>query len=292
MILSMTGYGKAEAVNPEFKVVVEISSVNNRFCEIQFRLPKFLSPLESKLKEKILCSITRGKIGYSLTWEENTPISSYAKLNEEAAEIYYKIFRQLKEKYDLSGELEVEDFVNLPDLIKVEKEEYDLEKAWETVAEVTEKALAQLNSMRGSEGLKLSADLKSRVKKLDGVIKKIEELSSRNVESYRERLKSKVSELLGDIRLDEQRLAQEVAFMAERSDVTEECIRFKSHNQQFLDALEEETPVGKRLTFLLQEMNREANTIGAKALNTSISQLVIFLKEEIEKLREQVQNIE
>jgi uncharacterized protein (TIGR00255 family) len=112
------------------------------------------------------------------------------------------------------------------------------------------------------------------------------------MESYRERLKSKVSELLEEIRLDEQRLAQEVAFMAERSDITEECIRFKSHNQQFLDALEEETPVGKRLTFLLQEMNREANTIGAKALNVSISQLVIFLKEETEKLREQVQNIE
>jgi uncharacterized protein (TIGR00255 family) len=148
-------------------VVVEISSVNNRFCEIQFRLPKFLSPLESRLKEKILSRITRGKIGYNLTWEENTPISSYAKLNEEAAEIYYKIFKQLKEKYDLSGELEVEDFVNLPDLIKVEKEEYDLEKAWETIAEVTEKALAELNSMRSSEGLKLSADLKSRVRKLD-----------------------------------------------------------------------------------------------------------------------------
>lgn len=292
MILSMTGYGKAEMVNPEFKVAIEISSVNNRFCEIQFRLPRFLSPLESKLKEIVLSRISRGKISYNLTWEENIPISSYTKLNEESAEIYYKIFKQLKEKYKLSGELEVRDFINLPDLIKVEKEEYDLEKAWGTIAEVTEKALAELNSMRSSEGLRLSADLKDRVKKLDEVIRKIEVLSSQNVESYREKLRSKVSELLEEIRLDEQRLAQEVAFLAERSDVTEECIRLKSHNQQFFSALEEETPVGKRLTFLLQEMNREANTIGAKALNSSISQLVIFLKEEIEKLREQVQNIE
>ncbi len=292
MILSMTGYGKAEAIGPEFKVMVEISSVNNRFCEIQFRLPKFLSSLESKLKEKILGKITRGKITYSLTWEENLPLSSYVKLNEEAAEVYYIIFKQLKEKYNLSGELKVEDFVNLPDLIKMEKEEYDLEKAWGVIAEVTEKALSELNSMRSAEGLNLSTDLRNRVESLDKALKKIEKLASQNVESYRMRLQSRISELIGEMNLDEQRLAQEVALLAERSDVTEECIRFKSHNQQFRSALEEEAPVGKRLTFLLQEMNREANTIGSKALSAPISQLVIFLKEEIEKIREQVQNIE
>jgi len=292
MILSMTGYGKAEAIGPEFKVMVEISSVNNRFCEIQFRLPKFLSSLESKLKEKILGKITRGKITYGLTWEENLPLSSYVKLNEEAAEVYYIIFKQLKEKYNLSGELKVKDFVNLPDLIKMEKEEYDLEKAWGVISEVTEKALSELNSMRSAEGLSLSTDLRNRVKSLDEALKKIEKLASQNVESYRMRLQSRISELIGEMNLDEQRLAQEVALLAERSDVTEECIRFKSHNQQFLSALEEEAPVGKRLTFLLQEMNREANTIGSKALSASISQLVIFLKEEIEKIREQVQNIE
>jgi len=292
MILSMTGYGKAEAIGPEFKVMVEISSVNNRFCEIQFRLPKFLSSLESKLKEKILGKITRGKITYSLTWEENLPLSSYVKLNEEAAEVYYIIFKQLKEKYNLSGELEVEDFVNLPDLIKMEKEEYDLDKTWAVISEVTEKALSELNSMRSSEGSSLSTDLRNRVESLDKALKKVEKLASQNVESYRLRLQSRISELIGEMNLDEQRLAQEVALLAERSDVTEECIRFKSHNQQFRSALEEEIPVGKRLTFLLQEMNREANTIGSKALSAPISQLVIFLKEEIEKIREQVQNIE
>ena len=292
MILSMTGYGKAEAVNPDFKVVVEVSSVNNRFCEIQFRLPKFFSLLEARLKEKILGKITRGKITYSLTWEENLPPSSYVKLNQEAAEVYFNIFQELKKKYNLSGELEVKDFINLPDLIKLEKEEYDLEKAWKVIAEVTEKALSDINSMRKSEGLKLGEDLRKRLEKLDEVLGKIESLSSQNVENYRQKLQSRMSELLGDVGLDEQRLIQEVALLAERSDVTEECVRLRSHNQQFLAALEEEVPVGKKLTFLLQEMNREANTIGAKALNVSISQLVIFLKEEIEKLREQVQNIE
>jgi uncharacterized protein (TIGR00255 family) len=243
MILSMTGYGKAEAIGPEFKVMVEISSVNNRFCEIQFRLPKFLSSLESKLKEKILGKITRGKITYGLTWEENLPLSSYVKLNEEAAEVYYIIFKQLKEKYNLSGELKVKDFVNLPDLIKMEKEEYDLEKAWGVISEVTEKALSELNSMRSAEGLSLSTDLRNRVKSLDEALKKIEKLASQNVESYRMRLQSRISELIGEMNLDEQRLAQEVALLAERSDVTEECIRFKSHNQQFRSALEEEIPV-------------------------------------------------
>jgi uncharacterized protein (TIGR00255 family) len=292
MILSMTGYGKAEAVSPEFKVIVEISSVNNRFCEIQFRLPKFLSSLESKLKEKILGKITRGKITYSLAWEENLPLSSYVKLNEEAAEVYYIIIKRLKDKYNLSGELKVEDFINLPDLIKMEKEEYDLEKAWGVISEVTEKALSELNSMRRAEGSSLSTDLRNRVESLNEALKKIEKLASQNVESYRMRLHGRISELTRETNLDEQRLAQEVALLAERSDVTEECIRFKSHNQQFLSALEEKVPVGKRLTFLLQEMNREANTIGSKALSSSISQLVIFLKEEIEKIREQVQNIE
>ncbi|MDH4223184.1 MAG: YicC family protein [candidate division Zixibacteria bacterium] len=292
MILSMTGYGKAESITNDFKVVVEINSVNNRFLEVQFRLPKFFASLESRLKEKISKKITRGKVNYNLTWEENVPPSSYVKLNEEAAEIYHTIFEQLKKKFDLSGDLEVEDFINLPDLIKIEKEDYDLEKAWQVISGVTDEALAELNRMRNSEGSNISIDLRDRIEKLNQVIQKIEELACQNVESYRDRLQKRMSEFLAGKDLDEGRLAQEVAFMAERSDVTEECVRFRSHNQQFLNALEEKAPVGKRLTFLLQEMNREANTISSKALSAPISRLVIHLKEEIEKLREQIQNIE
>ena len=292
MILSMTGYGKAESITNDFKVVVEINSVNNRFLEVQFRLPKFFAPLESRLKGKISKKITRGKVNYNLTWEENVPPSSYVKLNEEAAEIYHTIFEQLKKKFDLSGDLEVEDFINLPDLIKIEKEDYDLEKAWQVISGVTDEALAELNRMRNSEGSNISIDLRDRIEKLNQVIQKIEELACQNVESYRDRLQKRMSEFLAGKDLDEGRLAQEVAFMAERSDVTEECVRFRSHNQQFLNALEEKAPVGKRLTFLLQEMNREANTISSKALSAPISRLVIHLKEEIEKLREQIQNIE
>jgi uncharacterized protein (TIGR00255 family) len=288
----MTGYGRAELVKEEVKASVEMSSVNNRFCEIQFRLPKFLSPLESKLKEMILSTISRGKISYTLNWEESSPITSYVKLNEEAADVYHTIMTQLKEKYNLSGEIRVDHFLNLPDLIKVEKEEYNLDKAWGVLQEVTLKALEEFNSMRRSEGARLASDLKQRVDYLEKAISEVERLTPLNVGNYRKKLKAKISELLDNLVVDEQRIELEVALMAEKCDVTEECVRFKSHNQQFLSALEEGGPVGKRLTFLLQEMNREANTIGSKASDAQISQKVIFLKEEIEKLREQVQNIE
>ncbi|MFQ6003733.1 MAG: YicC/YloC family endoribonuclease [Candidatus Zixiibacteriota bacterium] len=292
MISSMTGYGRAELVKEDVKASVEISSVNNRFCEVQFRLPKSLSPLESKLKETILSTITRGKISYTLNWEESLPLTSYVKLNEEVAGVYHTIMTQLKEKYNLSGEIRVDHFLNLPDLIKVEKEELDVDEAWKVVREVTLKALEEFNSMRKSEGARLASDLKQRVDNLDDTISEIEKLTPLNVESYRKKLKLRISELLADVVVDEQRIEQEVALMAEKCDVTEECVRFKSHNHQFLSALKEGGPVGKRLTFLLQEMNREANTIGAKASDAKISQKVIFLKEEIEKIREQVQNIE
>jgi uncharacterized protein (TIGR00255 family) len=292
MISSMTGYGRAELVREDLKASVEISSVNNRFCEIQFRLPKFLSSLESKLKETILSTITRGKISYTLNWEESLPIATYAKLNQEAADVYKNIMTQLKEKYDLSGDITVEHFLSLPDLIKVEKEEYDVDKAWEVVRGVTLTALEEFNSMRKSEGARLASDLKQRVDNLGETISEIEELTPLNVNNYRKKLTARISELLADVMVDMQRIEQEVALMAEKCDVTEECVRFKSHNEQFLSALEEGGPVGKRLTFLLQEMNREANTIGAKASDARISQKVIFLKEEIEKIREQVQNIE
>lgn len=292
MIASMTGFGKAELSKDEVKAAVEISSVNNRFCEIQFRLPKFLTPLEAEIKEIILKTITRGKINYTLSWEESLAPSNYVRLNQEAADVYYNLFKELKEKYSLKGEISLEHFVNLPDLMKVEREEYDLKKAWEIVKEVTQIALDEFNEMRRNEGKRLSRDFKSRIEKLDKTIEQIERLSVVNVEEYRKRLKNRVSQLLQEHELDEQRLAQEVAFMAERSDVTEECVRLESHNQQFLSALDEEASVGKRLTFLLQEMNREANTVGSKASHASISEKVIFLKEEIEKLREQVQNIE
>jgi uncharacterized protein (TIGR00255 family) len=292
MVASMTGYGRAELVEENLKATAEISSVNNRFCEIQFRLPKQLSPLESKLKEMILSNIGRGKISFALSWEEASPVASYAKLNEEAADVYFNIMKQLKERYGLSGDVRLDQFFGLPDLVKVEKEEPDLEKAWEVVSEVTQRALEEFNRMRKAEGAKLAQDLTERVARLEETIPEIEKLTPKSIDSYRKKLKTRIAELLSNMVVDQHRIELEVALMAEKCDVAEECVRFTSHNQQFLSALKEDAPVGKRLTFLLQEMNREANTIGSKAADAEISQKVIFLKEEIEKIREQVQNIE
>ncbi len=292
MAASMTGYGRAELVEENIKATVEISSVNNRFCDIQFRLPKHLFPLESKLKETILSTTTRGKINFTLSWEETSPVASYVKLNEEVADVYFNIMTQLKERFGLSGEFRMDQFLSLPDLVKVEKEETDLNKAWEIISKITQQALEEFNQMRKAEGAKLAQDLSERVARLEKTIPQIERLTPKSIDNYRKKLKSRIKELLDNSVTDEHRIELEVALMAEKCDVTEECVRFRSHNHQFLSALKEDVPVGKRLTFLLQEMNREANTIGAKAADAEISQKVIFLKEEIEKLREQVQNIE
>ncbi len=292
MVASMTGYGRAELVEQNIRATVEISSVNNRFCDIQFRLPKNLSPLESKVKEVILSTITRGKISFTLNWEETSPVASYVKLNQEAADVYFNIMTQLKQRLGLSGDIRMDHFLNLPDLIKVEKEEPDMNEAWEIVSRITLKALEEFNRMRKAEGTRLAQDLSERITKLEKSITEIERQAPKSIENYRKKLKGRVKELLDNVAVDEHRIELEVALMAEKCDVTEECVRFKSHNLQFLSALKEDAPVGKRLTFLLQEMNREANTIGAKAADAEISQKVIFLKEEIEKLREQVQNIE
>lgn len=292
MVASMTGFGKAEISKEGVGVTVEITSVNNRFCDIQFRLPKFLSELESEIKKLILTKIKRGKINFILGWEEELSPSSFVKLNTEVADVYYSIFKEMKKKYNLKGEIELKDFVNLPDILKIEKEEYEQEKAWRIIKEVTLSALEQIDKMRRFEGEKLAEDLKRRVEKLENTIDEIEKLSQLNFEWYQKRLKKRISEILDDFELGQQRIAMEAGILAERSDVTEECVRFRSHNQQFLSALKENEAVGKRLTFLLQEMNREANTIGSKAIHPEILQKVILLKEEIEKLREQVQNIE
>jgi uncharacterized protein (TIGR00255 family) len=240
----------------------------------------------------ILSTISRGKINFTLTWEETSPPSTYVKLNEEVADVYHALMNQLKERFNLTGEIRMDYFLNLPDLVKVEKEEYDLDKIWKILEKVTQEALEEFNRMRRTEGAKLSEDMFERVEKLNQTITEIEELTPQSVEIYRQKLKNRIKELTENLPVEDHRIELEVALMAEKCDVTEECVRFKSHNQQFLSALKDNVAVGRRLTFLLQEMNREANTIGSKSVDANISKKVIFLKEEIEKLREQVQNIE
>jgi uncharacterized protein (TIGR00255 family) len=292
MISSMTGYGRAELVKPEAKVVVEITSVNNRYSEIQTRLPRFLSPLESKIKELILNSISRGKINYTLTWEDLVPPTDQIKLNLETARIYHKIFNQLKKEFKLKGELELEDFVALPDLIKLEREDLEQDKVWPLISEATQKALSDLNRMRRNEGESLASELRKIMGGLSAKVDEIEQLSKNSLTAYQDKLRAKIKQMLGEVVVDQARLAQEVALMADKIDVTEECTRFRSHQAQFLQTLNDSSAVGKRLGFIQQELNREANTMGAKSIEYEISARVIFIKEELEKIREQIQNLE
>jgi uncharacterized protein (TIGR00255 family) len=291
MTCSMTGYGRAEAENDKYKFTVEIITVNNRFLEYQARLPKTLSPLENTIKNLLSTKFSRGKVNVTVNWEQE-PVDGAVVLDEARADAYFKIYQLLRTRFGLEGAPSIRDFASLPDLVKVEKREDDMEKIWEVLKPAIESAADAANVMRSAEGQNLVKDMISRTRIIRKVTAEIEALAGQNVHAYQARLKARIEELLGGAEIDDQRVAIEVALLADKSDITEECVRLKSHLDQFESSLGESGPVGKRLNFILQELNRETNTIGDKSAYYEISRRVIAVKEEIERLREQVQNIE
>jgi uncharacterized protein (TIGR00255 family) len=291
MASSMTGYGRAEIESNGYKFTVEINTVNNRFLEYQIRLPKTLSQLENNIKNLLGSKFNRGKVMVTINWEQEGTDTAIV-LDEARADAYYKVYQLLKERYSFEGTLGMHDFAALPDLIKVEKQEDDIEKIWNILSKAIESAADATAVMRQTEGTNLVKDMLERVRGIREVTDKIQSLSGENVKLYQTRLKSRIEELLGNIEVDDQRIATEVALLADKSDITEECVRLKSHLEQYESSLSESGPVGKRLNFILQELNRETNTVGDKSAFYEISSRVIMVKEEIERLREQVQNIE
>lgn len=288
---SMTGFGRAEAEYRDSKFAVEINTLNSRYLEYQIRIPKALAPLENEVKNLLNSMFKRGKIIITITQDQEQPEDSII-LDEKKADAYFKIFNLLKEKYSLKPDLSLQDFATLPDLVKIEKGEEDLEEIWNNLRPVILKAAEAVDRMRIAEGENLTMDMVERLKNIERYTEEIGKLSGENVKEYREKLKAKIAEIINDTPIDENRLATEIAFFAEKSDITEECIRLRSHAEQFESSLKESGPVGKRLNFILQELNREANTAGSKSANYQISRRIISIKEEIERLREQVQNIE
>jgi uncharacterized protein (TIGR00255 family) len=291
MAASMTGYGRAEIEEGKLKFSVEINTVNNRFLEYQMRLPKTLGQLENEIKILLGSKFNRGKVMVTVNWEQEQAEGAIV-LDNERADAYFRIYQLLKERFSLKGDLSMHDFATLPDLIKIEKDNDDLEKIWGILRKAVEKAADATYAMRTVEGTNLVRDMLSRVVGIRKITDEIEALSGQNVTSYQDRLKNRISELLQATEIDEERIAVEVALWADKSDITEECVRLKSHLEQFESSLTESGQVGKRLNFILQELNRETNTIGDKSAFYEISRRVIFIKEEIERLREQVQNIE
>jgi uncharacterized protein (TIGR00255 family) len=292
LICSMTGYGRGEFSENNRRYVVEVRTENNRFLDISIRLPRTLVLLEQKVKRLIQHSIVRGRILVTVSSEGDDEEKQHLFLDEELAESYYRILQDLKATLALPGDISIDVFSQLPSLITFESPERDVEREWDLIERALQQAIDDLIGMRQAEGELLQADMEKRINLLEKLISEIEVLAPQSVSEAKEKLQERLQTLVDVKHIDPVRFAIEAGLIAERCDVTEECVRFHSHNALFKETLRMDGTVGKRLGFLLQEMNREANTIGSKAVNAQISHVVIRIKEEVEKLREQVQNIE
>jgi len=292
MVLSMTGFGRGEVERDKCSATVEVRSVNGRFLEVNIHMPEMLSSLQPKVVELVKARVSRGRVNVTVGWKGGDGQGPVVDVDIERARIYRDSFLKLRDELKLTGEVDIGLLLNLPDVLRYQTEPPDPDLAWNLIREACELAINGLLQMRRAEGERLCEELNGRICAIEETVSRIEALMPDRVKWAKEKLRERVEILLGTHEMDEQRLATEVAILAQRCDVTEECVRLHSHNKEFLKILEKENAVGKRLVFLLQEMNREVNTIGAKADDAVISHLVVDLKEEIEKLREQVQNIE
>ncbi len=292
MASSMTGFGQFEISRDGIVVKVEVSSLNFRYFDCQVRLPRRVSHLENIAKETIRSRINRGKVLCNVSWEVDDSIAPAMKFSEPMAEMYIDILEKARKKYNLAGEITVTDLLNLEGVFTPEEDSADSERDRNLLQEAVNSALDKLEEMRKAEGARLLQDIAPRVGSILESIGRIRALSKESVQAYREKLQNRMKELIGDSIDATDRIAMEAAMVAERCDVTEECVRTESHCQQLAETLKDGEQIGKRLNFILQELNREANTIGSKSIVSSISREVIDLKEQIEKIREQVQNLE
>ena len=292
MIYSMTGFGRAEVDGNRRTLVAEARSVNHRFLELSIRLPRGFQPFEGKLRTCIQKQIARGKVNFTVSWKGSGENGGIA-LDMDMVQQYVDVLQEVRTRFDFREPVTLGQVLALPDLFKWSEPEFDPEEAWSMLEEVSTKTVDDLVGMRALEGESLAKDLRARVKTLRGYVAVVESRAPERVAESKDRLRSRVADLLkGEARVDEERLILEAAFLAERMDCTEECVRLASHLDQFEELLESGGAVGRKLNFLAQELNREANTIGSKANDVSIAREVIQLKDEIEIVREQIQNIE
>ncbi len=292
MIGSMTGYGRESAQINGLDVTVEIKSVNHRYFEFSSRIPRVYQFLEEKLKSLCQQSISRGKIELSVMIEDNNDSSTVVEVNSSFAKGYIAALKQLAKDYKIKDDVKVSTVSSHPEMFKVKRKALDDEIITEAVLEVTESAISSFINMRATEGVKLAQDIKNRAEIILQKVALIESRSPETVKAYRQRLEAKVKELLEDAKVDEQRLITETAIFADKVAVDEETVRLRSHIDQLCNLLDGDGAVGKKLDFIVQEMNRETNTIGSKAQDIEIAHIVVDIKSEIEKIREQVQNIE
>ena len=296
MVRSMTGYGRGEVSVDGLRLTAEVRSVNHRFCEIGARLPRTLASFEGEVRQVLQSRLTRGKISLVVTWgaegEEGREPSAMLRLDERNAERYFEILGAMKRRYGLPGEVDIATFAALPNLFVWEEPEADRERHLAVLLDCVTRATEDAIQMKKREGAMLAQDLQARVRSIRERVAQIRVRAPSRVRETLEKTRERIRLLLDDRTLPEERLAQEAALLADRLDCTEECVRLEAHCDHFLALLAEEATPGRKLNFLLQEMNREINTIGSKSSDVPIVEQVVDVKEELERIREQVQNIE
>ena len=293
MAISMTGFGRGEYKDDNYYFLVECKTINHKYCDINIRLPRKISFLEDKARNFVKNYIKRGRVDIYIKLDLLGSEDVNLKFDEVLASQYVNILRDIRDKFDLVDDISVMNVAKFPDIIKTEEKEEDEELLWSMLRKALEETLIKLKEMRSEEGQRLAKDVLERSDLLKSLIEEIEKHSYNVVIDYKEKLNSRISEILENPSLiDENRLAQEVAIYADKSSITEEIVRFKSHIEQLKNTIVKDESIGRKIDFLIQEMNRETNTIGSKSSDLNITNLVVEIKSELEKIREQIQNIE
>lgn len=292
MFKSMTGYGRHEICDGGKKIMVEIKSVNHRYSDYSIKAPRHYGFLEDKIREYVSRQVSRGKIDIYVSIESYGEADREIVLNEELAKNYIDVLKEMVEKFGLKDDISVSNVARYNEIFKSERKEEDDEEIWALVKNVLDPALESFVAMREREGERLYNDMAARIEYMKTLAEKIDERSPKTVEEYREKLYSKIKELVAEKDIEEARILTEVAIFADKVAVNEEMVRLSSHFDEFKNIAASNEPAGRKLDFLVQEINREVNTTGSKANDIEIAKLVVELKGEIEKLREQIQNIE
>ena len=292
MVKSMTGYGRAREMRNGRDITVEVRSVNNRYLDCTVKMPRAYIFAEDRMKARVQQAISRGKVDVFVTIDASAADEAVVAVNEPLARGYYEALTRLKTMFSLPGEVTPEVLAKFPDVLAVTKAEDDVEAIAADICAVLDDALAAYNAMRTVEGEKLALDVSSRVDTIEETVSKVEAQSPQTVAAYRQRLEAKMQEVLQSTTIDESRILTEAAIFADKIAVDEETVRLRSHIAQLRAMLASDEPVGRKLDFLIQEVNRECNTIGSKCSDLTIAQDVVNMKAEVEKIREQVQNME
>ena len=292
MVKSMTGYGRAREMRNGRDITVEVRSVNNRYLDCTVKMPRAYIFAEDRMKTRVQQAISRGKVDVFVTIDASAADEAVVAVNEPLARGYYEALTRLKTMFSLPGEVTPEVLAKFPDVLAVTKAEEDVEAIAADICAVLDDALAAYNDMRAVEGEKLAEDVAGRVTTIETVVGRVEERSPQTVAAYRQRLEAKMQEVLQSTTIDESRILTEAAIFADKIAVDEETVRLRSHIAQLRAMLASDEPVGRKLDFLIQEVNRECNTIGSKCSDLTIAQDVVNMKAEVEKIREQVQNME